>query len=412
MRILAITSLYPHPGHPLLGVFHLHKMRAMAVENHVHVIVPVPWTERLSDRVKRNRDAIDSPRKQSEGNLHTYFPTYWYTPKLLHSLYGHFYLQSIRKTVEEILRDFRPELVFGLWSHPDGWAAMRIGRELGLPVVIKVVGSDVLVIGKNSRRRKMIAQALRDCDGVLAVSQQLAGKVVEMGVPRDHIHVVSEGINKNLFQPGDRAAARTALNLPQDARIILFVGNLLYSKGAGILIEACSILATQKTPFLCYLVGRGKDEPKLKQLVQTHGLSEKVIFPGPCKQDVLVNWYRACDLVTLPSYSEGIPNALREAMQCQRPFVATRVGGIPEISDPAVSRLVEPGNAAELAATLKETLDSPPTVDGSAAARFNITWAQSFQQISDLFDSAIYRRHLNSMPGKMVRPNAVWSEEL
>jgi teichuronic acid biosynthesis glycosyltransferase TuaC len=81
----------------------------------------------------------------------------------------------------------------------------------------------------------------------------------------------------------------------------------------------------------------------------------------------LPDWYRASDLAVLPSYSEGLPNVLREAVACGRPFVATRVGGIPEIADPSYSRLVSPGSPPELADAIRAMLAAGPAAEAAAA---------------------------------------------
>jgi teichuronic acid biosynthesis glycosyltransferase TuaC len=372
MRILAITQCFPHPGHPGHCVSQAHQMKVLMREHDVRLVVPVPWRQR---RHPRSAAGIS-------------YPTYWYSPKFFQHYYGQFYLASIRGTVRRILKDFRPEIVLACWAHPDGWAAVRIARELGVPAMIKVIGSDVLVLGQRRRRRQALAEALIAADGVIAVSRDLAEHVVELGVDARKVHVVPEGIDVELFTPGNQGAARAARGVPADAKMVLFVGNLLLSKGAGVLIEACAKLAQKGVPFLTYLVGRGKDESKLRKMAQAQGVADRAIFAGACGQETLVDWYRAADVVALPSFSEGIPNALREAMQCRRPFVASRVGGIPEISDPAISRLVKPGNAGELAEALEAMLDFPPKVDGSIPSRFNITWNRSAEMIGNLLNAA------------------------
>src|SRR6202043_67277 len=105
--------------------------------------------------------------------------------------------------------------------------------------------------------------------------------------------------------------------------------------------------------FTCTLVGRGRDERRLRELVARQHLAERVHFAGPRPHAELPDWYRACDVVALPSFSEGIPNVLREASACGRPFVASRVGGIPEMADPSSSLLVEPGSVEGLADALR-----------------------------------------------------------
>jgi glycosyltransferase involved in cell wall biosynthesis len=88
-------------------------------------------------------------------------------------------------------------------------------------------------------------------------------------------------------------------------------------------------------------------------------------------------------LVVLPSFSEGIPNVLREGMMCGRPFVATRVGGIPEITRPPIGRLVEPGDPDGLADALQGMLDEQPKVDEKVVREVCITWEESARQVAD-----------------------------
>jgi glycosyltransferase involved in cell wall biosynthesis len=362
-------------------------MRELSRLHDLRLIVPVAWPKRFG-----------APATfPCEFSSNVSFPTHWYTPRILERFYGQFYLASVKATVRRVLKSFRPDLVFACWAHPDGWAAAHIARKLGVPVVIKVIGSDVLILSKRRKRRGILAQTLQSADAVIAVNHDLANQVNQLGVNPRNIHVVPEGIDTEVFRPGDRSAARTLLGIPAATKMVLFVGNLLLSKGAGVLIEACAILAAKIPDFRCYFVGSGDDATTLGRAARAHGLDPRIFFPGSCAQNALVRWYQACDIVALPSFSEGIPNVLRESLQCCRPFVATRVGGIPEISDPAYSLLVTPGNAGELATALESMLLSPRLVDETATARVNVTWNRSAEMISNIFHR-VREANLSTIP--------------
>jgi glycosyltransferase involved in cell wall biosynthesis len=390
MRILAITSRFPRPAAPTAALFSRWQWQALARIHQVRAIVPVSWVDRLKDRLKGRGSA----KPLEFGALQVRYSTFWFPPRIVEDLQGHFYLASLRPAVNRLLKGFMPDAVMAVWSHPDGWAAVKIARELGVPCFIKVIGSDVLVLSRKKRRRERVAEALRDADGVIAVSHDLARHVGELGVDASRIHVVSEGTDRNLFRPGDQSAARQKLGVPTVGRMLLFVGNLLYSKGAGLLIEACAILRDNGHNFICNLVGDGADAQKLRQLTASLKLNDRVYFPGRVAQDRLPDWYQACDVVTLPSYSEGIPNCLREAMCCGKPFVATRVGGISEISPPGCSRLVKHGDAQELAEALAEMLQSPPQVGTALVDSLMISWDQS----AALIDGLLRGSFLNKLP--------------
>ncbi len=416
MRILSITNLYPRPGHDLIAPFNRQQFGALAQAHAVRVIAPVPWHQALKDQWQR-RPAPG--RYTNSDGVEVEHPLFYYPPRMMRPRAGHFFYHSIRKCVQQALAQFQPDVLLACWAHPDGWAALRLARQAGLPVVIKVVGSDVLVATRDMRRRMYIGEALSCADRVVAVSRDLAAHVERLGVDRRRIDVVLGGIDRDIFSPGEQQDARRRLGLPPEQRIILFVGNVLLSKGTGVLVEACRILrdrgivcrertpwrsagpeasagrntnegGTARSPFPteCYVVGGGSDEGKVRSLIAKYGLGDCVKLVGPRGHAELPDWYRACDVVTLPSFSEGIPNVLYEALACARPFVATRVGGIPEIADPSYSRLVEPGNAPALAAALAEVLAAPPRVHTELVQRCIRTWRESAEQLAEVLAAA------------------------
>lgn len=423
MRILAITNLYPRPGRERMAAFNRRQFRALAQRHELRVVAPVAWPEVVRDRARGTM----APRHyiNSDG-IEVDHPVYYYLPRVLPHHSGEFYLRSVRPTVDRILNEFQPEAILACWAHPDGWAAVEVARRAGLPVVIKVIGTDILIQARHARRRRRIAQAVCQADAVVAVSRDLADHVERLGAEPRRVHVVPEGTDREIFSPGDRASARRRLGLASDRPIVLFVGNLLESKGAAVLIEACALLrnrvadfvrspggpdaaartltssATSAADFQCYLVGSGRDERKLRLLIDRRRLGAFVKLAGPCPQDGLPDWYRASDVVALPSYSEGMPNVLREALECGRPFVATRVGGIPEIAHPSYSRLVDSGDPAALAVALAEMLRSPPVVGPSLVRDVNISCEQSSDQIADVLLAAIGDRRAISGVAELV----------
>jgi glycosyltransferase involved in cell wall biosynthesis len=391
MRILALTNLYPRPNYPTVAAFNFQQFHALSAEHEIAVIAPVLWTEEVRDRISGRR----TPARRDDNGISVWHPIYYYPPKILQHLYGTCYHASTRSTFEKVFSEFRPDVLLACYAHPDGWAAVRLGHEAGLPVVLKVVGTDVLVVGRHGLRRARVAEAVCEADRVVAVSRDLAEATERLGADPRRVRVIPEGIDKSVFTIGDASESRLRLGLPVEGRIVLFVGNLLFTKGAGVLIEACSKLARAGEDFRCYLVGRGRDEHRLRDLVSKFALTDRVFLVGARPLSELPDWYRASDVVSLPSFSEGIPNVLREAIACGRPFVASRVGGIPEIADPESSILVQPGSVAELAMALRriladEVLKAPPS--RCAENPRLITWQESARQLSETLLEAIRSR--------------------
>jgi len=139
---------------------------------------------------------------------------------------------------------------------------------------------------------------------------------------------------------------------------ILCVGRLTPAKGQHILIDACATLRDWGREFRLVIVGAGPDEQSLKASVAARGLAQQVRFTGALNQDEVRAWYRQSDVFALPSFAEGIPVVLMEAMASGVPCVTTRITGIPElIRDGIDGLLVTPSDAQELADTLATLMD-------------------------------------------------------
>jgi glycosyltransferase involved in cell wall biosynthesis len=393
MRVLALTNLYPNPFQPNRATFNRQQLRLLATRHSVAVISPIAWTEEWAAR-RKGAGSLPRDRRVTCDGITVDHPRYLYPPKVLRSCYGRFFRRSVRSTFERALSEFRPDLVFAPWAYPDGWAAVQLGHRAGLPVVIKVHGSDILRLALHPRRSRGTIEALRGADAVVAVSHDLKERVVAMGADPRRVQVVYDGIDSQLFHPGARdvARARLAEELDLQGPVALFIGNLLPVKGLDVLIEAFGRLARQGVEFTGILIGQGPLRSRLENQVLRLGLQGRVKLLGPRPHDQLPDWYRAADLFVLPSHSEGVPVVLLEAAACGTPFVASRVGGIPEIAHLGASRLVPAGDAAALAEAIRAGLaERPPPRQIHDPARSH---SEAVSEMVDLFEEvlAAFRR--------------------
>ena len=206
------------------------------------------------------------------------------------------------------------------------------------------------------------------------------------------VHVVPEGLSFEEFSPGDQRAARAQLGITGQEPMILFVGSVIAAKGVFDLVDACARLRDRQVRFQCCIVGKGNDLERVRHTIATQGLGRHVTCAGLRPHSELAQWFRASDVVALPSYTEGIPNVLREAIACGRPFVSTRVGGIPEIADPSLSRLTNAGDVEGLATHLQSILNDPLDVDSGVVRRINISWQESARRLEQLLLDAVASR--------------------
>lgn len=382
MRVLTVTNLFPNPWEPRRAPFNRQQLRALAEEHAVRVIAPVAWTREVA-ALFRGAKEMPAGRKCVCDGIAVDHPRYAFTPKVMRRWYGELFLRSMRRKFRETVAEFEPDVVLGCWVYPDGWAAVRLAREVGLPVVIKVHGSDVL--GAVGARRTPTAAALMEADAVVAVSRDLAHAVVRLGTDRQRVEVVYNGVDQELFHPGDRAEARRRLGVERGRRLVLYVGNLVEGKGVEVLVEACAGLMRRGVDFECAVVGDGPMKRKLKLRIAALGLGERVELVGPRPLEQLPDWYRAADLFVLPSLSEGVPNVLLEAKACGCPFVATRVGGVPEIAPDAC--LVKAGDAVELAERMEAVLADPEGF--GAQAHDTVSWRDSARNLAEVLKNVM-----------------------
>jgi glycosyltransferase involved in cell wall biosynthesis len=389
MRVLGLTSLYPNPLQPHRAPFNRHQLRLLGERYPVRVIAPVAWTDELAAR-RRGAAPLPADRRVTHDGLPVEHPRYYFPPRVLRGCYGHCFRASVRRAFGRAVAEFRPDVIHAPFAYPDGWAAVQLGHEAGLPVAVQVHGSDVRLLDSFPARRRRTEEALRAADGVIAVSQDLADTVVRMGVDPDRVLLVYDGIDPDLFHPGSKAAARIRLGLDRDARRLLFVGNFYPVKGADVLLHACHRLRQRGLAFEVDLIGQGPQGDALQALVRRLGLDGTVGFRGSMPQAELADWYRSADVFVLPSHSEGVPNVLLEAMACHTPYVATDVGGIPEIHVPEVGRLVPANDPAALADAIVRELAAPPRdADEWPAPRLR---TEAVAEVAEFLESVVARR--------------------
>ena len=392
MRILILTNLYPNPRQPHRASFNRQQFRALAAKHEVRVIAPIAWTAEWSARRSSWRQLRSEDRTRLSDGMVIYHTRSMFTPKVLRGWYGHFLVQSLRTCFRRVVSDFSPDVVMGCWAYPDGWAAVQLAREVNLPVAIKVHGSDLLTIDNQPARRARTIEALQRADAVIAVSRNLADRAMAMGA--DHAHVVHNGVDTDVFRTGACDEAQRKLGIGSPDPLILFVGNLVPVKGIDVLIDALALLAKTGQRFQCAIVGDGPLKSDLQGRIDLLDLTQKVRLVGPRPLDELPLWYQSSRLVVLPSRSEGIPNVLLEANACGRPFVACRVGGIPEIAPN--DSLVPPENPSALAERIRVFLD--PTHRRATGANFIAgSWNDSAFELAAVLSDIVDRSGSKSL---------------
>jgi glycosyltransferase involved in cell wall biosynthesis len=258
--------------------------------------------------------------------------------------------------LEPHLRAYAPDVVLNYWIYPQGRGALLAARRLGAAVVVGAIGSDLNAlpdpVSAHLARRTML-----EADHVITKSAKLRELALTMGVPAAQVTAIPNGCDHGLFAPGDRAQARRALGVAPEARLIVFVGRLEMAKGIRELAEACRRLRAGEPNLQLAYVGDGLGAAWLKRYQADN--PGWMLLPSSTDAAGVARWLRASDVLALPSYAEGCPNVVLEALSCGRPVVASAVGGIPEIVNDECGVLVPPQNVPALRDALAQVLGRP-----------------------------------------------------
>ncbi|HMY71328.1 MAG TPA: glycosyltransferase, partial [Blastocatellia bacterium] len=262
------------------------------------------------------------------------------------------------ETVERLHREQPIDVIDAHYVYPDGYAAALIGRRLNVPVFITARGTDINLFSRMPLIRPKIVKALQRATGIIAVSQALKARMIELGIAAEKIAVIPNGIDHAVFHPQDRAAARRKLGLNPEDTILLTVGALVPAKGIDRLIDALALLVRkdQERRLKLFVIGEGVERKKLESQISNLRLENRVFLLGAKPQTELVAWYSAADLFCLASQREGCPNVVIEAMACGLPVIATDVGGVRELIGAACGRVVAESNPETFAAEIGSAL--------------------------------------------------------
>ena len=365
MRILVVTSQFPIAGEPNRGRPILQTVRALSRRAEVRVISPVARYPRWA-RPRSYLFRAADPAHAVPG-CDVRYVEYPALPALSRPFNG----WLCARTLHAPLREFAPDVVLSYWLYPDAYGAMRAAQRAGVPLVVGARGSDLRV--RDAISQRLTRPVLHAAQRILVVSEDLGRVAVrDYGADPARIRAIPNGCDAAIFHPQPREAARAGLDVDAEAELVVYVGRLVPEKGLRELLDAATMLAPQRPRLLLALIGDGPMRAELEGRLAADP-SLRVALPGALGPQEVARWMAAADLVTLPSYSEGHPNVLVEALACGRPVVATPVGGIPEVVDADCGVLVPVRDPAALAAGLADVLDR--SWDASALARrFSRDW--------------------------------------
>ena len=282
------------------------------------------------------------------------------------------------------------DLIHAHMTWPSGAVAVELKARLNVPPVITEHTSDDFRTAAE-RGDPCWTKAFGASDAIIRVRGGDIDLFKPLGVPEEKIHVIANGYDADQFFPMSVSESRTRLQLPQDKKILLYVGapyDLV--KGHRFFIEAVSRIVRHRQDVLGVIVGSGKLDGSLKRQIEELDLGQYVHLAGAKSHSEIPLWMNACDLFVLPSLNEGNPTVMFEALGCGKPFVGTRVGGVPEvITSEEYGLLVEPGNSDALAEKILLALTKEWDQESILQHAAQYTWDAIGQQITKVYSSVL-----------------------
>ena len=259
-------------------------------------------------------------------------------------------------------------------------------------------------------------QVVAASSALIANTDSEAASLVSLyGACPDRVQVVTPGVDLYTFTPGSgRAAARSFLQIPLDAQVVTFVGRIQPHKGPELLIRATAEMLSHsphlRTKLIVFIIGGASgsgvaEVERLRELVNWFNLADIVRFLPPLPRRELPDWYRAADLVCVPSYSESFGLVALEAQACGTPVIATAVGGLRTAVADGISGVLVDGHdprawSSVIARLLVEPQRRILLSFGAIEHASHFGWDATARGTLDIYDRVLSQlRHQNASSG-------------
>ena len=361
-NILVLSSSYPKFSGDVNGVF-IHSF-CKSLTSKFNIFVIAPWENGIAE--EENLDGVHIIRhKQFLWNVNFAYGVdiedKLKQNRLLYFVVPFFFFFQMLE-VRRVMREYDISLIHAHWLIPSALVAVfyKILFKRKIRIISTVLGSDVWSFNKGLRK-KILGFAFDKIDVITAQSAPLLEEIIHLGY-KGISCLLPLGIDTEKFKPN---------HLNNDVRkkhqikgfFLLFVGSIIERKGVITLVESMALLKKRNDNFKLLIVGAGNLEHRLQLMINQNGLENHVEITGPIPNEELPPFFSGADIFVLPSFSEGFPLVVMEAISS---------GTVPVVSDLSVFadnenrdvlfNLVKAGNAENIAEVLFKLMDNPEQV--------------------------------------------------
>lgn len=362
MKILAIVANFPSLTAPYSGIFiqrTLLELSRMGAE--VTVIAPQKWHDKRM------------PTFSCENGLNIYRPLYlslgakqifnFNTIKVTHRNF----IKTVLRRSKKI--NFTPDFVYSHFLMPAGKSSIKVAQYFGVDVFCSLGESDILNY-ERFYRKEQLQKIYNQFKKLLPNSLQIKNTILTRYVlGENQITYIPNGIDSTVFYPMDKMDCRKKLGLPENEKIVIFVGGFIERKGPLRVLEAC-----KKTSYKLKMIfiGEGPQKPK----------DPDILYAGKINPNEIPLFLNSSDVFVLPTKNEGMPNAILEAMACNIPIVTSNIAVNKIILEEYVNKKLCAFNDIE---AFTEGIEQMLTVNPSDNYEFIYTIENRTERILDSF---------------------------
>jgi glycosyltransferase involved in cell wall biosynthesis len=287
------------------------------------------------------------------------------------------------------LREARRATVLHAQTFASAPPGMVSSRLRGQPLVLTLHTSHFLRLARKPRWQPILRRIIQSADWLLAASEEI--RDVALGLyQHPHAEALTNGVDTNLFR-----AVEPALPGRNGMYRVIVPRRLFEKNGVEYLVRAMPHML-EKVVVEAVIVGDGPLRAQLEQLARELGVADSIVFAGARPNAEMPGILSSGEVVVIPSLMEATSVAALEAMSCERPVAASRVGGLPEIIDESIGTLFEPGNPKDLADHVVALLERPDRAALGAEARTRVVQRWSLRRLAlrhvEIYEHLLHER--------------------
>jgi len=413
MRVLMLSHMYPNEVSPLGGIFVRQQAVALArLGVEINVVAPVPWVPAFMAGRGKWGEYPSVPLQEQPDGFPVYHPRVLEFPR---SLFFEFYPQTFARGIQRVFREQLArgvDIIHAHVAHPDGAAALSLGRKFNIPVVVTIHGQDFAYTLKRSRIcADSVRATLKGASAVILVSEKLKShydlptwadqiekyRIIYNGVDLQDVVQSSEqqGLeNPRLEIPGTGSECGERKS---QRRVLLTVGFLRPDKGHAMVLKALPALIRQFPELEYRIVGDGSERVKLEALTEELGIGSHVLFLGSLPHHEAMREMAQCDIFILPSWNEAFGVVYLEAMAHGKPIIGTTGEGISEIlAQEGVGKAVPPKDVSAITEAIQALFANPDLAVAMGARGKDLvtrqyTWEYNAQKTLRVYEEILQR---------------------